>query len=131
MAVRTLFVCLHGSAKSLIAAAYFRRLAAARGIAAEADSGGLEPDDAVPARVVQGLLDDGIDVRGRRPRRPTPADVEAATVVVAFCELGELAPHARRIERWDDVPAVSEDFERARDAIVARVARLLDAAPLR
>jgi protein-tyrosine-phosphatase len=124
---KVLFVCLHGSAKSLIAAEYFNRLAAARGLAARATSAGTEPDDAIPPRVVQGLRADGIDVEGRRPRRPTPGDVEGATAVVTFgCELGELASRAARVERWDDVPAVSEDFQRARDAIVARVAEILE-----
>jgi arsenate reductase len=121
-----LFVCLHGSAKSLIAAEYFNRLAAARGLAARATSAGTEPDDAIPPRVTQGLREDGIDVTGRRPRRPTPADVEGAAVVITFgCDLGELAARATHIERWDDVPAVSEDFKRARDVIVARVSGLL------
>ena len=41
-------------------------------------------------------------------------------------DLGELASRASRIERWDDVPAVSEDFKRARDVIVARVTGLLE-----
>lgn len=127
MTPTVLFVCLHGSAKSVIAAAHFRRLAAARGIAVEARSAGLEPDAAIPPRVVDGLLADGIDVRGLRPQAPAAADVaEAGTVVTFACELGPLATGARRIERWDDVPAVSEDFGRARDIIVARVSRLLD-----
>ena len=121
-----LFVCLHGSAKSVIAAEQLRRLAAARGVAVAATATGLEPDDAVPPKVAQGLLADGIDVRTYRPRRPTAADVEQATTVVAFgCDLGELAGRARRLERWDDVPAVSEDFAKARDAIVHRVTALL------
>jgi len=122
-----LFVCLHGSAKSLIAAEYFNRLAAARGLGARATSAGTEPDDAIPPRVIQGLRADGIDVEGRRPQRPTPADVAGAAAVVTFtCDLGELASRASRIERWDDVPAVSEDFKRARDVIVARVTGLLE-----
>jgi protein-tyrosine-phosphatase len=109
-----LFVCLHGSAKSLIAAEYFNRLASARGLAARATSAGTEPDDV-------------IDIGERRPRRPTPADVEGTAIVVTFaCDLGELAARAPRLERWDDVPAVSEDFKRARDVIVARVAALLE-----
>jgi len=124
---RVLFVCLHGSAKSVIAAEHFNRLAAARGLVARATSAGTEPDDVIPSRVVQGLRDDGIDVEGHRPRRPTAADVEGAAAVVTFgCDLGELASRAPRIERWDDVPAVSEDFKRARDVIVARVAGLLE-----
>jgi protein-tyrosine-phosphatase len=122
-----LFVCLHGSAKSLIAAEYFNRLSAARGLSARAVSTGTEPDEAIPPRVTQGLGADGIDVQGRQPRRPTQADVDGSVVVVTFaCDLGDLASRAPRIERWDDVPAVSEDFKRARDVIVTRVTALLE-----
>jgi protein-tyrosine-phosphatase len=129
---KVLFVCLHGSAKSLIAAECFNRLAAARGLGARAAFAGMEPDDAIPPRVVQGLHDDGLEVGDRRPRRPTPGDVEGAAVVVTFaCDLGELAARATRIERWDDVPAVSESFTRARDVIAARVAALVEDPALR
>ena len=40
------------------------------------------------------------------------------------CDLGDLARPGVDVERWDDVPAVGEDFDRARAAIRARVARL-------
>jgi arsenate reductase (thioredoxin) len=124
---RVLFVCLHGSAKSLIALEHFRRLAAERDVDVEAGSAGTEPDTELPPKVVQGLLGDGIDVRGRRPRQVTRADVESATRVITFgCELGDLAPPGLALDRWDDVPAVSEDFKKARHAIVARLPRLLD-----
>jgi protein-tyrosine-phosphatase len=43
-----LFVCLHGSAKSLIAVEHFRRLAAQRGLAVQGDSAGIEPDADIP-----------------------------------------------------------------------------------
>ena len=129
---KVLFVCLHGSAKSLIAAEHFNRLAAARGLDARATSAGTEPDDAIPPHVTRGLAGDGIDVAGRRPRRPTPAEIEGAAAVVTFgCDLGALASRAPRLIRWDDVPAVSEDFARARDTIVARVAELLENAAVR
>ncbi|HEY7541856.1 MAG TPA: hypothetical protein VIF11_17060 [Methylomirabilota bacterium] len=126
---RVRFVCLHGSAKSLIAAEYFNRLASSRGLDASATAAGTEPDDAIPPRVVSGLAGDGIDVAERRPRRPTAADVAGSTVVVTFaCDLGELTAGARRLEHWDDLPAVSEDFAKGGDAIVARVTALLDSA---
>jgi hypothetical protein len=48
--------------------------------------------------------------------------------VTFACDLGELTAGARRLERWDDLPAVSEDFAKARDAIGARVTALLDSA---
>ena len=120
------FVCLHGSAKSLIAAEYFRRLARQRGVDAEAISVGVEPDPEIPPKVVQGLLEDGIDVRGRRPRPVTGAALAKACHVVSFaCDLGEMVPPGLPIERWDDVPAVSDGFGAARDIIVRRLPPLL------
>lgn len=121
-----LFVCLHGSAKSLIAAEYFGRLAARRGLDVRATSVGTEPDADIPANVITGLLQDGIDVRDRRPRRLTTEDLAKASHVVSFgCDLSRVAPPGLAVERWDDVPAVSADFATARDAIVARLRRLL------
>ncbi len=122
-----LFVCLHGSAKSLIALEHFRRLAQQRGVDVQADGAGIEPDAEIPPRVVQGLLGEGIDVRGRRPRQVTRADLERASRVVTFgCELGALESSVLARDRWDDVPAVSEGYKPARDVIVGRLPGLLD-----
>lgn len=121
-----LFVCLHGSAKSLIAARYFTRLARERGLAFGAESAGLEPDDSVPEPVVAGLARDGFDVRGYAPRQATEARVATASRVVSFaCDLPGATGDVVR-ERWDDLPMVSDGFEPARDAIVARVVGLVD-----
>src|SRR5438876_11534168 len=75
--------------------------------------------------VVARLLEEGIELRGLCPRRVTRQDVAQASRVVSFgCDLGDLAVAGVEVERWDDVPAVSDDFDRARAAIRARVARL-------
>jgi arsenate reductase len=122
-----LFVCLHGAAKSVLAAADFDRLARARGLAARADFAGTEPDAAIASRVAAALAAEGVDLEGRRPRLIAPADVARAARVVTFaCDLGPLAAAARRVERWDDVPAVSDDFVKARATIGAHLARLVD-----
>jgi arsenate reductase len=127
MVQNVVFVCLHGSAKSVMAGAYFDQLAARRGLDARATAAGMEPDAEIPARVVNGLLSDGIDVRGHRPRRVAPDDLKAASRVVSFgCDLSGVAPAGLAVERWDDVPAVSEDFGKAREAIVARVTALVE-----
>ena len=64
-------------------------------------------------------------MRPLRPRRVTRDELASAWRVVSFgCDLTALAPDAR-IERWDDVPAVSEDYGRARDVIAARVRMLV------
>ncbi len=123
---RAVFVCLHGSAKSLIAAEYFRRLAAQRGLAIGAISAGIDPDLEIPRNVIKGLRKDGIDVRGRIPRRLTREDLANAWRVVSFgCDLVGMAPPSLTIERWDDVPAATEDFKATRDAIVTHLQGLL------
>ncbi|HVQ75956.1 MAG TPA: hypothetical protein VMT79_10510 [Candidatus Binatia bacterium] len=122
---RVVFVCLHGAAKSVIAAAHFCRLAAERGLAAHAIAVGAEPDPEVTPAAAAGLLAEGIDVRAHRPRRVTPEDLAGAARVVSFgCDLDGLAPPGA-VERWDDVPAVSDGFHAARAAILRRLPGLI------
>jgi arsenate reductase len=121
-----LFVCLHGAAKSVLAAADFGRLAAQRGLDITADSAGTEPDPEIAPGVVAALRAEGLDLGQQRPRRVTAADTARADRVVTFgCELGEAMP-AASVERWDDVPAVSENLPLARAAIRRHLDRLLD-----
>ena len=123
-----LFVCLHGAAKSVLAAADFKRLAAERGLAVTADAAGTEPDPEIAPGVVATLRAEGVDLDGTRPRQVTAADTARADRVVTFgCELGEAMPAAASVERWDDVPAVSENLPLARAAIRRHLDRLLDA----
>lgn len=119
------FVCLHGSAKSLIAAEYLNRLAEERGLPFRAVSAGTEPDDSVPLHVVAGMRNDGFDVSRRVPERLTRELAEPARVAISFePDLGAYVGSTCRVERWD-VPAVSDDYAIARDAIRARVDRLV------
>jgi arsenate reductase (thioredoxin) len=123
---RVLFVCLHGAAKSVIAATHFRRLANGRGLRTDATFAGTEPDPEIAPRVVKELRAEGIDVQGLRPRLVTSEDVASASRIVTLgCDVAGLGPHAP-VDRWDDVPAVSDGYEAAREAIDARVARLVD-----
>ncbi|MBI2216007.1 MAG: chromate resistance protein [Candidatus Rokubacteria bacterium] len=124
--VRLAFVCLHGAAKSVLAAALARRLGAERGIDVRAIAAGIEPDAEVSPAAVRGLTADGLDAPAGRPRRATLYDVRSASRVVTFgCDLGRLAPEAAHVDDWPDVPAVSDGYETARDAIRERVDRLI------
>jgi protein-tyrosine-phosphatase len=122
-----LFVCLHGAAKSVLAAADFQRMAAERGLDIPAVSAGTEPDAAIAPGVLRILLAEGVDLRGRVPRRLTRGDVAGAARVVAFgCDLGETAPAGTAVEQWADVPAVSDDLPAARAVIRRHLERLVD-----
>ena len=124
---RILFVCLHGAAKSVLAAADCERLAAARGLAVTADFAGTEPDADIAPAVAAALQADGVDLGGKKPRRVTASDVARADQVVAFgCDLGDAGASGVRIEQWRDVPAVSDGLPVARAVIHARLERLFD-----
>jgi arsenate reductase len=121
------FVCLHGAAKSVLAAACFERLAAARGVGVRAIAAGTEPDSEIAPAVLRALLSEGIDLRGEKPRPATREDLAGAVAVVSFGpDLSGLVPPGRPIVRWDDVPALSEDFDAGRAAILARLPALLE-----
>jgi protein-tyrosine-phosphatase len=122
-----LFVCLHGAAKSVLAAADCRRLAAERGLAIRTASAGTEPDPEIAPAVVRALKDEGVELGGQKPRRASREDVAHAWRVVAFgCDLGDAAVPGVPVEQWDDIPAVSDGLPIARKAIQARLVRLLE-----
>ncbi|MEO8392384.1 MAG: hypothetical protein ABI700_05260 [Chloroflexota bacterium] len=120
-----LFLCPHHAAKSVIAAAYFNRLAQEYQLPFVADSAGTEPDDNVSPVVVALLAEEGIDVSSHQPRRVTQADLDTAVQIVSMgCTPQELGVAPDRIELWSDVPAVSADPQRARTAIYLHVKAL-------
>jgi arsenate reductase len=121
-----LFLCPHNAAKSVLAAAYFDRLARQRGLPYRADSAGTEPEAAASPAVIAALAEEGIDVARHRPRLVTPEDLVAARWIVTFgCDLGAGAPAGIPIETWDDVPPASRDLERAQRAIRQHVEQLV------
>jgi arsenate reductase (thioredoxin) len=124
---KVLFVCLHGAAKSVLAAADFERMAKERGLPIAAESAGTEPDAEFAPPVLAALKAEGVDMVGQKPRLVTRERAAGATRVVAFgCGLGAAAPDGDRIEQWEDVPAVSDGLPAARAVIRDHIKRLLD-----
>jgi arsenate reductase len=123
------FVCEHGAAKSVIAAALLERLAIERGDPVRALARGTEPDRHISAAVAARLLEEGIDVRGWQPRQLTQADLAPADRIVSFGpDLSSfLTAEGAPFERWHDVPPASEEFNAARAAILRRLPSLFDA----
>ncbi|NJL47150.1 MAG: hypothetical protein HC929_06120 [Leptolyngbyaceae cyanobacterium SM2_5_2] len=114
-----LFLCPHNAAKSVIAAAYFDRLAAEAGLAIKAASAGTEPDAEVAAAVVDMLQSEGIDVSQNVPRRVTLEDFANALRVVSLgCDVQRLAANGPTITNWNDIPSASQNPMAARDRIL-------------
>jgi len=129
--IRTvLFICRHGAAKSVLAAADLRTLAAERGLRIIGEAAGVEPAEQISPAVVQALGTDGVDVHELGPRRVTEGALASAWRVITFNLDPIDVPTEVVAERWDDVPAVSEDLDAARSAIrvhLERLVRSLDA----
>lgn len=122
------FVCEHGSVKSLIAASLFDRTAAQRGLPFRAVSRGVNPEQQVPPWIAAALREDGFEVEGFRPQGLASEDVLHARQVIAIgVDLATHATEARApIQSWDDVPAASVDYAAARAALQHRIDALLD-----
>lgn len=121
------FVCEHGAAKSVIAALHLSRLAEQAGLAVRGVARGTEPEPTLSPAAVAGLRRDGLEVADLVPTCPDAEELSSAAVVVSFGpDLGRLVSAVPSVY-WSDIPAVSDDYEAARAAIVARLGPLLTA----
>jgi len=100
------FVCEHGAAKSVIAAAYFNKMAAERGLRARATYRGVNPQAELSADALNGLRD-------------------KATVIFAIgCTLPPRAVASGKADSWHDVPG-DQGYAAMRDAVKKHVERLI------
>ncbi len=121
-----LFICPHGAAKSVLASAYFKQLAAERGIRVRVDAVGTEPAPEVGAPVAARLKQQGLAVPISKPRLVTSADIAQADLVISIgCDVSHI-PATSKLRRWDDVPDLSDNFEASDAAIRAKAQALVE-----
>jgi arsenate reductase len=119
------FVCEHGAAKSVIATAYFNKLAAERGLPFRATFRGTTPQDNLSVRAVEGLKADGVAIPSGSPAAISDQDVADATHIFAIgCTLPDKALQSGKAADWSDVPD-DQGYAPMRDAIVRHVQQLL------
>ena len=73
-----LFMCPRGAAKSVLASAYFERLAKERGLNVRVVSAGTDPDREVAPAVASHLARNGYPVPAAAPKRVTADDMADA-----------------------------------------------------
>jgi protein-tyrosine-phosphatase len=113
-----IFVCLHGSVKSQIAAAHFNRMASERGLPITAVSRGIAVEDKIPVAIREGLARDGLAPATDVPVGLTSKQTAVATKIFAFDEVPTDLRGDAEVTYWSDVPPASEDYARSRSAIV-------------
>src|SRR3954465_3447695 len=86
-AAQVVFVREHGAAKSVVAAQYFNKLAAGRGLAIRSIARGADPQAELSVSAVKGLTADGLPPAPGVPRPLTASEVRNSARVIAFdCE---------------------------------------------
>ena len=116
-----------GAGKSVIAAAYFNKLAAERGLPDRAIYRGANPSAELSAAALEGLRKDGVAVPTTSPSAITTDDVNTATHIFAIgCTLPQHAASSGKAENWSDVPELGDGYAPTRDAIKRHVEHLLD-----
>jgi arsenate reductase (thioredoxin) len=120
-----IFVCEHGAAKSIVAAANFNRLANEIGLRMRALARGTNPDNDLSEQTIMGLYKDGLKPTEGVPRKLSQHDIQSAEIIVTFCELPEEYEAQAVVERWDGFPAISENYDKARDVIIERLNALI------
>jgi arsenate reductase (thioredoxin) len=123
---KVVFVCEHGAAKSVVAAAHFNRIARERGLPFHAVAKGSDPQAEASKAAVKGLEEERLEPLPMKPEAVTAADLAGALRVVTFdCDVTKVAPKGVPVESWS-VPAVGDGYAAARDAIIEKVRKLVD-----
>ena len=122
---RVVFVCEHGAAKSVVATAYFNKIAAERGLPYRATFRGTSPQADLSVSALKGLREDGVEIPVGKPAAISAEDVGAATHIFAIgCTLPAQAQTSGKASDWSDVPD-DKGYAPMRDAIRRHVELLL------
>jgi arsenate reductase (thioredoxin) len=123
---KIVFVCEHGSAKSVIAAAYFNKLAKEMNLPYEAVARGTSPDTVISQKTKQLLIQENLYDKTFVPQRLSQQDVNGAQQVFLFYPLPQTIKGENNIQYWMGVDAVNGDFVKLKNDIVAKVTPLID-----
>jgi len=124
------FVCEHGSSRSLLAASLFNRMAEERGLSVRALSRAASEktaDQSVPAPLAKQMAADGFQVEDFKPKALTASEAVAATRIVtlqfdASVEAANEAP----VERWSDIGSPSREYAVTKRVIASHIRALLE-----
>ena len=122
-----LFVCVHNSGRSQMAAGYLQHLAGDR---IQVRSAGSMPADQINPVAVQAMLEEGIDIAAQQPKVLTDEAVQESDVVITMgCGDACKFYPGKRYEDWalEDPAGQGIDAVRPiRDDIRARVEALIE-----
>jgi arsenate reductase (thioredoxin) len=123
------FVCEHGSSKSLVAAEFFNRIAEQRGLNVRAISRAVSDktvDQQVPPEIVRDMSSDGFREDTYKPTALEPKEAqEAARVIIINYDNDVVAAKDASVEHWSGVSPITREYGKARDQLVGHIDQLL------
>jgi arsenate reductase len=122
---KIVFVCEHGAAKSVIAAAYFNKMAKENNVPWEAICRGRNPDKEISQKTQELLKKNNLFNPELTPAKLTQRDVDQAQQVIFFCPLPDDLIFNNTLS-WLGIDAVDGDFNKLRDTIVLKLNPLID-----
>jgi len=123
---KIVFVCEHGAAKSVIAAAYFNKMAKERNLDYEAVCRGTSPDSTISPGTKDGLTVDKLFDDNVTPTKLTMRDTSNTERIILFTKLPADFKTPIKTEDWSNLKDVDGDYPHRRDAIIKNIDLLLD-----
>ena len=120
------FVCEHGAAKSVIATAYFNKLAAERGIPQRAITRGTNLDPVFAPKVIAGLEAAKVPPPAGLPTLLTAKDLKSAQRLITFDVNPQAGLPSIDRQEWNGTPSPSADLAASQIEIEQRVRKLVD-----
>lgn len=121
---QVLFVCEHGSAKSVVAAAHFKALAEKENLELTIISRGINPDETVPQKINDFLKTDGLPQHTGTPQKVSSNDIASSNYIIAFNPIPGNLTRGKHIINWT-VPAISDGYTASRDSIIVNLKDLI------
>ena len=127
---KVIFVCEHGAAKSVIAAAYFNKIAKEKNLDWEAVSRGTSPDATIGQSTKEGLAADHLYDPTFAPTKLSLKDTSNAKAIIRFTTIpGDFNKSNIKTEDWSNLRDVDSAYPLRRDAIVDQINKFLDSLP--
>lgn len=123
---KVVFVCEHGAGKSVVAAAYFNKIAKERNLDWEATCRGTSPDEEVSTPTKDGLRSDNLLDPTLAPKKLAQSDTSNVERIILFTKLPDDFKTSIKSEDWSSLPNIDAKYEVRRDALVKKINELFD-----
>jgi arsenate reductase (thioredoxin) len=123
---KVIFVCEHGAGKSVVAAAYFNKIAKERNLDWEASCRGTNPDEEVSAPTKEGLSSDNLLDPKLSPQKLAQPDTANVERIILFTKLPDDFKTTIKSEDWSSLPNIDSKYELRRDALIKQINQFFD-----